>query len=192
MMSRLRIPLLLLALLLSWAGPAAAQQQPTVVILVRHAEKVAPNPPDGDPELTEAGRARARALADALADAGVDAVITSQWKRTRFTAAPLAEKLGLTPEVVSTSGAQAQPEAVAQSIRANHAGHTVLVVGHSNTIPAVIAALGGPRLEEICDSQYADFFVLVLGAGERPSLIRSTYGAPSPAPGPECQRAMRQ
>lgn len=186
MIPRLRLPLLLLLLPLvaAWWTQAEAQS-PTVVILARHAEKVVPNPPDGDPELTDAGRARATALAEALRNAGVDAVITTQWKRTRFTAQPLAELAGVTPEVVSTSGAQAHHDAVAAAVR-RHAGHTVLVVGHSNTVPSIIAALGGPRLPDICDSQYADLFTLILEPGKDPVLIRSHYGASSPAPGPEC------
>jgi phosphohistidine phosphatase SixA len=179
----------LLGFLATGGGPGAAiAQEPTVVILVRHAEKATPDPPDADPPLTVAGRARARALAEALADAGVDAVITSQWQRTRLTAAPLAERLEIEPEVISTSGAQAQPEAVAEAIRTRHAGQTVLVVGHSNTLHEVIAALGGSAVEEICESQYADLLVLVLdGGGEAPALIRTRYGVPSPPPGPECE-----
>lgn len=178
-------PLYLLLVLLGL--PEAAAQAPTVVVLVRHAEKVTPAPPDGDPALSEAGMARAEALAGALAGAGVDAVITSQWQRTRLTAAPLAERLHLAPEVISTSGAQAQPEAVADAIRDHHVGQTVLVVGHNNTVPAVIAALGGPVMAELCESQYDDLFVLVLeGGGAAPTLIHARYGAPSPPPGPEC------
>ena len=176
--------LLLLLLAAAWTAQAEAQS-PTVVILARHAEKVSPNPPDGDPDLTDAGRARAAALAEALRNAGVDAVITTQFKRTRFTGQPLAELAGVTPEVVSASGGQGHAAAVADAVR-RHAGHTVLVVGHSNTVPAIIAALGGPRLPDICDSQYADLFTLILEPGKDPVLIRSSYGAASPAPGPEC------
>src|SRR5690606_21925588 len=85
---------------------------------------------------------------------------------------------------------QAQPEAVADAIRTRHAGRTVLVVGHSDTLHEVVAALGGPAMAELCESQYADLFVLVLGGGgeapdEAPALIRARYGAPSPPPGPE-------
>ena len=181
--------LLLLPVLAAWTATAEAQS-PTVVILARHAEKVVPNPPDGDPDLTDAGRARAAALAEALRNAGVDAVITTQFKRTRFTGQPAAEQAGVTPEVVSTSGAQGHVAAVADAVR-RHAGHTVLVVGHSNTVPAIVAALGGPRLPDICDSQYADLFTLILEPGKAPVLVRSTYGVASPAPGPECAPTSR-
>src|SRR5215203_3829760 len=76
----------------------AQQAAPTIVVLVRHAEKA--TSPGNDAGLTEAGRARADALADALHDARVDAVITSQYERTRMTAEPIAAARHLTPLVV--------------------------------------------------------------------------------------------
>ncbi|HEX2190341.1 MAG TPA: histidine phosphatase family protein, partial [Longimicrobiaceae bacterium] len=91
--------LALCALAPALAGRAAAQE-PTVVVLVRHAEKAAAG--GQDPELSEAGTARAGALAAALAEAGVDAVVTTQLRRTRLTAQPLMRELGLAPEVVAT------------------------------------------------------------------------------------------
>ena len=194
MIRRFRLPLLAAALLALPAAAAAqhdhSQAGPTTVIVVRHAEKSSANPADRDPELDAAGQARAQALAAAIRGAGVDAVITTQFKRTRMTAQVLVDSLKLTPEVVAAGGPNHVQE-VAAAVR-KHAGHTVLVVGHSNTVPAIIAALGGPRLADLCDSQYADMFVLVLDGSPQPPLFRSTYGTPSPAPGPECNAAMRQ
>jgi len=189
MIARFRVPSLLLALALT-LPVAAAAQAPTTVIVVRHAEKSSADPANRDPELDAAGQARAQALAAALQGAGVDAVITTQFKRTQQTAAAIAQAAGVSPEVVSAGGATHAAD-VATAVR-RHAGHTVVVVGHSNTVPAIIAALGGPRLPDLCDSQYADFFVLVLDGSPQPPLIHSTYGTPSPAPGPECNPAMRQ
>ena len=183
-----RLPLLLLAFLLTSAHAAAAQERATVVILARHAEKVTVDPNDRDPALTEAGQARARALAEALEGAGVDAVITTQYQRTRNTAKPLADALGITPTVIA-SGPTLLAQ-IAETIRTRHAGQTVLVVGHSNSIPGTIEALGGPKLPEICESQYANLFVMVLREGEAPTLVRSRYGAADPAQGPECAGMM--
>lgn len=182
-----------LALLLALCAPAladrAAAQAPTVVVLVRHAEKA----PEGgrDPELSAAGAARADSLAVALADAGVDAVITTELRRTRLTAGPLLRALRLEPEVVPTGGGDAHVRAVAEAVR-RHAGHTVLVVGHSNTVHAIVGALGGPALDELCDHEYGNLFVLVLRPGGRPSLLRTRYGAPDPAPTAPCTRSMRR
>ena len=165
---------LLVVLVLALPLPAFAQAtEPSLVVLVRHAEKAAE--PADDPALSDAGRARAEALAAALRDAGVTAIVTTQFKRTRDTAQPLAAARGLQPEVVAAAKGEAHAQAVAAAVR-KHAGGVVLVVGHSNTVPAIIAALGGPRLPDLCDSAYADLFVLVPGAGEA-RLVRSLYGA---------------
>lgn len=189
MISPRRIFPILLALLLAVPAAVAAQAQ-TIVILVRHAEKVTADPNDRDPGLTAVGQARAEALMDALEEAGIDAIITTSLRRTQLTAAPLADGLQITPEVVQAGGPDHAAE-VAAAVR-RHAGKTVLVVGHSNTVPAIIGALGGPRFDDLCDSQHANLFVLVLGADGKAELIRSRYGAADPAPGPECARTMRQ
>jgi broad specificity phosphatase PhoE len=129
---------------------------------------------------------RAHALAEALRDADVRAIITTEVRRTRDTAQPLATKLGLSPEVIQPEAGEelsAHAEKVATAVR-RHEGETVLVVGHSNTVPAIIAALGGPQLPNICDALYANLFVLVPGAEAR--LVQARYGALDPEPGPGC------
>jgi len=159
------------------ASPAMAQA-PTVVIVVRHAEKAAT--PGDDPPLTEAGLARARALAASVADANVQAVITTQLRRTRDTARPAADARGVALETVPVGGVPVaeHAKAVAAAVR-RHAGQTVLVVGHSNTVARIIEELGGPSLPDLCDSQYSTLFLLVLD-GPSARLVTSEYGAPSP------------
>lgn len=109
----------------------------------------------------------------------MQAVITTQLVRTKDTAKPTAQALGLTMETVPVSGAVADhAKAVADAVR-KHVGQTVLVVGHSNTVTQIIAALGGPKLPDLCDSQYSNFYTLVIdGASAR--VVLSSYGAPSP------------
>src|SRR5579862_6135396 len=110
------------------APPAAQPAAPTVVIIVRHAEKAAA--PAADPPLTEAGVARAKTLASVLADANVRAVISTPLTRTRETARPTADARGLTVELVPlAAGVGEHAAAVASAVR-RHAGQTVLVVGH--------------------------------------------------------------
>jgi phosphohistidine phosphatase SixA len=156
-------------MLLALAAPAHTQ---TTVVLVRHAEKVDDS---ADAALSEAGLLRAQALAAALADAGVSAVHVTQRTRTRDTAAPLAARLGITPVVTATGGAVAEHAArIAALIRGHEPGTTVLVVGHSNTVPAIILALGGPAVGDIEDDEYDNLFVLLVSsAGAR--LIRGRY-----------------
>ncbi len=159
------------------AVSTSAWAQKTTVILVRHAEKAAE--PANDPPLTAEGRARAQALWRAVKDAGINAVITTQLARTVQTAAPTASQLHLTGEVVQAGGAT-HPVEVAAAVK-RHAGQTVLVVGHSNTIPAIIAALGAPEPPAICDPEYDGLYVVQLDASGKATLLRTRYGAPSPA-----------
>jgi broad specificity phosphatase PhoE len=155
--------------------PSSTLAPPTVVILVRHAEKAAQ--PAQDPPLTEAGAARARALVAVARDAGVKAIISTQFLRTKATAEPTATALSVTPEIVQAGGAPPQhAKAVADQVM-KHAGETILVVGHSNTIPAIVGALGAPQPRELCDSEYDQVFVVVLGDSGPARLIRSRYGA---------------
>lgn len=166
-----------LAFVVALPALAIGQSSPTVVIIARHAEKG--TTPANDPPLTDAGVARAKALAVAVADAKIQAVITTQLVRTRETGRPAAEARGLAMETVAVSGAAAvHAQAVADAVR-KHAGQTVLVVGHSNTVNLIVGALGGPKIPDLCDSQYSNLYTLVLdGAVAR--LVVGTYGAPSP------------
>lgn len=168
------------ALVATGVTPIAAQRAapPTVVLLVRHAEKAAE--PAQDPPLTDGGHARARALVAVARDAGVSAIITTQYDRTRSTAAPTAAALSITPEVVSAGPLAQHAKAVADQVR-KHAGGTVLVVGHSNTIPAIVGALGAPQPRDLCDSEYDTLFVVVLADTGPPRVVRSRFGAPSVA-----------
>lgn len=163
------------ALTIAAAGAALAQHAAsTTVLLVRHAEKAAE--PANDPPLTTAGERRARDLLAAVRDADVSVIMTTQFARTRSTAQPTASALGITPEIIN---AQATPTEVATAIR-KHAGHTVLVVGHSNTIPAIIEALGAKRPPAICDAVYDNLFVVAIDANGKAGVVRAKYGTRSP------------
>lgn len=164
----------LAALLFLLAASAAFAKQPTTVILVRHGEKAAAS---GDMPLSDAGLARAQELARVLADAHVGAIFVTQYVRTQQTAAPIAKAAGLTPIVVTANADYAK--AIAAKI-AEHAGETVLVVGHSNTTPDVIRQLGIAEAPSIAETQFDDLFIVVLGDGAMDGaakLIRLRYGA---------------
>jgi broad specificity phosphatase PhoE len=165
-----------LAVMIGVAPLAAQATKQTTVVLVRHAEKAAA--PADDPPLTAAGEARARDLWTAVRDAGVAAVNTTQFARTRATAQPTASALGLTPTVVpATSPSHIQD--VVTEIR-KHQGQTVLVVGHSNTVPAIVEALGAKRPGAICDSRYDDLFVVTIATDGKANAVHAKYGEPSP------------
>jgi broad specificity phosphatase PhoE len=167
----------------------AAVPAPLTVHLVRHAEKAAE--PGSDPALSAEGQARAAALGAALRDAGVSAVVVTQFKRTANTAAVLAERARLTPQVVAAAAdARAHAADVAAAVRRQPAGAVVLVVGHSNTVPAIIAALGGPRMPDLCDAEYDNLFTLTVPPAGPTRLVRARYGARAGAEAPTCA-AMR-
>jgi broad specificity phosphatase PhoE len=181
-----RAGVLAIGLALLSAGIAAAQgAKPTTVIVVRHAEKAAA--PADDPPLTELGEARARALLDAVRDAGVSAVITTQFTRTKATAQPTAMALGITPEIVATTGASHVQDVVAAIHK--HAGQTVLVVGHSNTVPAIIGALGATAPPAICDAEYDNLYIVTIAGDGKASVVHAKFGARTPV-GASCT-AMR-
>ena len=166
-----------------------------MVVLVRHAEK-APEPA-ADPNLSAAGQERARALLEALQHLQPSAIVVSDTRRTGQTAAPLASKFSRTPQqeavlvvvVPLTGGVATHVNAVADAVRKSRG--VVVVVGHSNTVPAIVKALGGPALPDLCDSSYATMFVLQPAKdGKAASVIRAQYGAADPAAQTGCPAMM--
>ena len=135
------LPVLVLLLL---AGPAAGLD---TVWLVRHAEKAEPWPADRDLDalrpLSAEGTARAAALADRLKEAGIAGVYTSRTTRTIATGLPLATHLQvpLVADDATTRPGELSP--FLARLRERHAGdRAVLIVGHSNTIPQILAHFG--------------------------------------------------
>jgi broad specificity phosphatase PhoE len=122
--------------------------------------------PGADPDLSDAGRARAASLAEMLKDARITQIFVTEFKRTQQTAVPLAKRLGLEPAVVSSK----EPAALAERLRG--ASGNVLVVGHSNTVPQILEALGVEGVA-IADSEYDNLFLVTRGAS--PSLVRLRY-----------------
>ncbi len=159
----------LASLLVGWAGLAAAQQ---TVILVRHAELAgaAMAEPKGLP-LSADGAARAQRLAAVLKDAGVGAIYVTDFVRTQDTAAPLAQALGQAPVVVPKGDAQE----LVQRLRSQHAAQTVLLVGHTDTLPGLLRALGHPDAPTIESQDYGSIFVVAPREGGRPAVLRLRY-----------------
>lgn len=147
--------------------PASAA---VTVIFVRHAERA--TVPGADPPISPEGKRRAERLAITLADAGVTAIYTTEYKRTQETAGPSAERFHLTP--VTLPGADT--DRLVAALRQVQSG-TVLVVGHSNTVPKAISQLGGPSTT-IDENQFDNLFVLTLGTGQV-GFVRLHYGEPS-------------
>ena len=165
---RLRLALIWLIGCILTAAPAFSA---VTVFLTRHAERAGEM--GEDPPLTPGGRERAELLARMLTDAGIREIFVTEYKRTQETAAPLARKLQIAPRQLA--GKENGP--LVKAIRGMKRG-AALVVGHSNTLPAVIAALGGPAVK-IEDDEYDNLFVLTI-SGKDVTLVRLRYGAGRP------------
>jgi broad specificity phosphatase PhoE len=151
------------------AAFAQSESNITTVILVRHAEKS--TTPKDDPLLTDAGKTRAEHLAEILSSAGVQAIYTSQFERTKLTAEPLAKKIAINASVIDA----AKSNEFAKAIRAKNAGQTVLVVGHGNTLPEIIHALGGPEIPELDDNEFDSLFVLSVPQSGDSKLLKLKF-----------------
>lgn len=121
-----------------------------------------------DPDLSETGRLRAQSLAKTLKDAGVTAIYVTDLKRTQQTAAPLATALGINPTILPSNDVAT----LSSKLRDSGAGN-VLVVGHSDTVPKLISALGVTTSISLNDTDYDNLFVVLLE--EKPRLIRLHY-----------------
>lgn len=150
-----------------WCGPS------TTLVLVRHADR------DGQLDaLTTAGTARAQELAHVGIKTQFAAIYRSDTNRSRDTAAPLAMASGLTPIVYPANNV----DQLVTTIFADHRGDKVLVVGHSNTVPNIIKAAGGPALPDIDQEEFDNLFVLTVCRCGRThvTLLNLQYGAASP------------
>src|SRR5438034_6963796 len=150
--------------LLVFVSVSTASAQP-VVVIVRHAEKAVIG--GNDPDLSSAGRARADALARTLKDSGITAIFISEFKRTQETAAPTATLIHVTPTVVAAK------DTAALIAKLHQLNGNALVVGHGDTIPNIIKALGINIPIDIPDPDYSELLIVILG--DKPQLFRLHY-----------------
>ncbi len=170
----------------------AAGAAETTFLLVRHAEKEG----EGEnPDLNDAGRARAEALAGLAERFRVNAIYATETCRTAQTALPVARRLRM-PIAVQPGGAGIEhcdpfidvpviflePELgetapFVDHLLAEQRGRVVLIVGHSNTLPALLAALGGEAFPQVVvqDGEYDRLFVATVPDEGTPSLFEQPY-----------------
>ncbi|MBD0370928.1 MAG: histidine phosphatase family protein [Pyrinomonadaceae bacterium] len=163
--------LLLAVALISCARP---QPSPTTILLVRHAEKASDAE---DSPLTDEGVRRSQALVRVVEDAGVSAIYSSQFKRNRDTAKPLSDRLGVavTEMPVNLQNSGDYGRVLAKDILDKHAGQTVVVIGHANTIAATIEGLTG-RSASLGDIQYSDLFIVTVYPTGTAKVLKAQYG----------------
>lgn len=161
-MMSLRVAALVPLLLAALASPAGATSvcEPGALYLVRHAEKVADNK-DPDVELSEQGKATAQALAAFFRERGLDAIYATHLRRTQQTAMPVAAARDLDLRVLPA----AETDRLVARLRAA-CGAKTLVVGHSNTVPAIAQAFGAQPFE-IGETEFGTVWVRDAGGAWR-------------------------
>ena len=167
------LSILLMLVAVGSCKPAASE--PTTVFIIRHAEK-ADN--SDDPPLAPAGMERAQALVRVAGDAGVKAIYSSQFKRNLDTVRPLADhlKIPVTEMAVTLDNPGDYGKELARAVLDKHAGETIVVVSHRNTIPAIIEGLSGKAGQETTGDAYNDLFIVLIPAKGEARLIKAQYG----------------
>lgn len=133
------------------------QTETTTYFFIRHAEKDLSNPNDRDPNLTGQGKTRAHNWAKTLADTKIDFVYTTDYKRTKKTAEPIAKSQGLkiityNPKFLNDADFQKKTK-----------GKTTVVVGHSNSTPDFVnKIIGQDKYESIDEKIYGKIFILTI------------------------------
>lgn len=146
----------------------------TTYYVVRHADRL--NNTDGSP-LSPTGHARAAILRDTLQSKGIDSIFTSTYLRTQQTAQPLATATGLNMVIYlkdTTDGL------IKRLKKIN--GKDVLVVGHTDNVPAIVLGLSGQQVPPITGDDFDNFYIIRVKKclNVRRSLVHTTYGPPSP------------
>lgn len=145
-----------LSLSLAILAPGAALAEPSAIYLVRHGEKASVGQ---DPELTPQGQARAQAIATILSRAGITSVFSTPTRRTRQTAQPLAQRIGIEVQLYDPRA----PKALVEKVKA--LSGPVLVVGHSNTLPELVRLFGGTPGADIAETEYDRLYQLTPAPG---------------------------
>lgn len=160
--------IVLLCLIVGLASAQDATEKQTTLILIRHAERG--NDGSKDPPLAEAGTARANNLVNVFKNTDIAAIYSSDYKRTKNTAAPLAQAKGLEVKVYVP-----MKEDEIKRIISENTGKTVLVVGHSNTTPWTANLLTGGSLKDFADSDYGNILIVSVPVSGKATLTWLNY-----------------
>ncbi len=148
--------------------PPAAQEITTdVVYVIRHADTLEGNNPD----LSPAGIARVQSLINTLQSEQLAAVYVTNTGRSIQTGTPVALNHNISTTIYNPFDA----EGVADAITALPGSNATLVVAHSNTVPMIITALGGPHYEDLEETEFDRFFAVVLSNGKHVRTLELHY-----------------
>jgi broad specificity phosphatase PhoE len=143
----------------------------TTFILVRHAEKDLTQSTN-NPDLSSEGKVRATRLVDVLKQTDIQAVYSTDFKRTRQTVEPLAIARSLT---INTYDARNNNDI--DGMLQQYSGGTILVSGHSNTVPQFINYLiGEEKYQPMGDGEYGNIIIVsVIERGKNAKVVWLKY-----------------
>ncbi len=148
------LSLLMLSLIALGCVPKLKSNTSTTLYFIRHAEKVNGSSPD--PKLSEAGEKRALTLVNFVKNKNISAIYSTPYRRTQQTVTPLSQILNLTVQTYNPMN----PEEIKRMVSL-HRGKTILIVGHSNTIPMMINQLSHNEvMKAIPEQEYHNFYIL--------------------------------
>jgi broad specificity phosphatase PhoE len=102
----------------------------------------------------------------------IDVIYVSPALRNRLTAAPLAAQLGLAPEIASED----DPRGFARRVLREHRGDRILIVGHADTMPALVEALSGVKdIPPIGAAEYGTMYVINVPRIGRSNVLSVSY-----------------
>ena len=149
--------------------------------VVRHAEKLAMTKDSAsmmvnNPPLSEPGKVRSFVLRSELQDKKINHIFSTNYIRTKSTAQPLSDTIGV-PIVIY---APSRDSAAAFDARLKALKGNVLIVGHSNTVDDIVNRLTG-RTDipgDLAETEYDNLFI-VTKKGRKWLFERKKYGNPS-------------
>ncbi|MEJ5993866.1 histidine phosphatase family protein [Pedobacter sp. Du54] len=163
---------LLIILTFLFIGQQSISAQTTKIWVVRHAEKDLSDPKDKDPDLSPEGKERAQALAKYLKGESLDSIFSTNYKRTKLTGYPTADKIGLAIKIYDP----AKQKEFAEGLIKNAKGKKMLIIGHSNTVQEILVAFGVAKpVKELTDDDYDYIFLLTL-KGDKKDVKVDRYG----------------
>ena len=158
---RILRPIILAVSLFTAVGTYA---QTTTLILTRHAEKLAIK--DRDPALSEKGVERAAKLAQTLSEIPISAIYSTNYKRTKLTVDPTSAQKGIDVQIYDPRN-----QSFIKELIEKEKGGTVLISGHSNTIPAMINQVANTNYPNFGEKDYDDLVFIVIKPDEKPLVI---------------------
>lgn len=155
-------------------GSLINQDSVTTIFLVRHAEKVKDD--SDDPILTPEGESRADELMYILKHVKLDAIYSTPYKRTQQTALPTAKNKNLKIQDYKPG-----ERGFLKKVLNSYPGGTVLIVGHSNTIPGLANELAGRiDYDDLNDNTYDNLFIAHVNSDGQARIIRMRFGMRTP------------